>query len=143
MPTYAEDTTDLCHVSDCARAIVLLQTADKLSDRVYNIGGGRATSNQEIAEAIERAVPGSDVASALTPGRGPQYQEDRYMDLSRIRTDVGYEPQVSLDEGISAYVEWLRDARAVAVEPTIVAIGGGGLVAFSLRTEPWTSICLA
>jgi UDP-glucose 4-epimerase len=109
VPTYAEDTTDLCHVSDCARAIVLLQMADKLNDRVYNIGGGRPTSSQEIAEAIERAVPGSDVASALTRGRGPQYQEDRYMDLARIRTDVGYEPQVSLDEGIAAYVEWLRE----------------------------------
>jgi UDP-glucose 4-epimerase len=109
VPTFAEDTTDLCHVTDCARGIVLLQLADRLSDRVYNIGGGRATSNREIAEAIERAVPGSDVASGLTPGRGPQYQEDRYMDLSRIRTDVGYEPQVSLDEGIEAYAAWLRD----------------------------------
>ena len=109
VPTFAEDTTDLCHVTDCARAIVLLQLADHLSDRVYNVGGGRATSNREIAQAIERAVPGTDVASGLTPGRGPQYQEDRYMDLSRIRTDTGYEPQVSLDQGIAAYLDWLRD----------------------------------
>ena len=51
----------------------------------------------------------------LTPGRGPQYQEDRYMDLSRIRTDAGFQPEVSLDEGIGAYVEWLRDQRLFIV----------------------------
>lgn len=106
--TYAEDTTDLCHVVDCANAIVLLQLADKLANRVYNIGDGKATSGIQIAEAVEKAIPGADVGRALKPGRGPTFTEDRYMDLSRIKADVGYEPQYTLERGIAEYADWLR-----------------------------------
>jgi UDP-glucose 4-epimerase len=106
--TYAEDTTDLCHVADCANAIVLLQLADQLAHRTYNIGDGKATSGQQIADAVEKAIPGADVGRALKPGRGPNYTEDRYMDLSRIRADVGYQPQYTLERGIAEYAAWLR-----------------------------------
>ena len=105
--TYEEDTTDLCHVADCARAIVLLQLADQLPNRIYNIGDGKATSGKQVAEAVEKAT-GNNVAHVLKPGRGPNYTADRYMDLSRIKTDVGYEPQVSLEQGIAEYAAWLR-----------------------------------
>ena len=105
--TYEADTTDLCHVADCARAIVLLQLADKLPNRVYNIGDGKATSNQQIAAAVEQAT-GGKVGASLKPGRGPGYTVDRYMDLSRIKADVGYQPQYSLERGIAEYAEWLK-----------------------------------
>ena len=106
--TYAEDTTDLCHVSDCANAIVLLQLAEKLPNRIYNIGDGKATLGHEIAEAVEKAIPGANVGRTLKPGRGPGYTEDRYMDLSRIKADTGYEPKYTLERGIAEYAGWLR-----------------------------------
>jgi len=106
--TYAEDTTDLCHVADCARAITLLQLADRLPNRIYNIGDGKATSGKQIAEAVEKAIPGAKVAPALKPGRGPGYTVDRYMDLSRINADVGYHPEYTLERGIAEYANWLR-----------------------------------
>jgi UDP-glucose 4-epimerase len=106
--TYAEDTTDLCHVADCARAITLLQLADYLPNRTYNIGDGKATSGKEIAEAVDKAIPGANVSRALKPGRGPNYTVDRYMDLSRIKADVGYLPEYTLERGIAEYADWLR-----------------------------------
>jgi dTDP-L-rhamnose 4-epimerase len=33
-------------------------------------------------------------------------------DISRIRT-IGYEPQVTIDEGIGRYIEWIRTQGAV------------------------------
>lgn len=107
-PTYTEDTTDLCYVKDCVRAIRLLQLADKLEHRVYNIGSGRATSNEQMAEAVEQAVPGARVKQALQDGRGPTYADNRYMDLKRIRDDVGYRPAYTLEEGFEEYADWLR-----------------------------------
>jgi UDP-glucose 4-epimerase len=107
-PAYADDTTDLCYVADCARAIVLLQLADRLNHRVYNLGDGKATSNAEVAAAVEK-VTGTNVAGALLPGRGPNYTIDRYMDLTRIQADVGYQPQYSLERGIAEYAAWLRE----------------------------------
>ena len=108
-PVFEEDTTDLCYVADCARAIVLLQLADKLNHRVYNLGDGKATSAKQVAAAVEKVVPGAKVAGALKPGRGPNYTVDRYMDLSRIKADVGYEPQYTLERGIAEYAAWFQD----------------------------------
>ncbi len=108
-PVFEEDTTDLCYVTDCARAIVLLQLADKLNHRVYNLGDGKATSAGQVAAAVEKVVPGAKVAGALQHGRGPNYTVDRYMDLSRIKADVGYEPEYTLERGIGEYVAWFRD----------------------------------
>jgi UDP-glucose 4-epimerase len=107
-PVFAEDTTDLCYVADCARAIVLLQRAEKLNHRVYNLGDGKATSAGQVAEAVEK-VTGTPVGKALRPGRGPTYTVDRYMDLGRIKADVGYEPQYTLERGIAEYAAWFRD----------------------------------
>ena len=107
-PTYQEDTTDLCYVKDCARGIRLLQLRDRLSERVYNLGGGRATSHLEMAEAVEKAVPDAHVADALQPGWGVAYMPDRYMDLKRIEDDTGYFPEYTLERGFKEYTDWLR-----------------------------------
>jgi len=53
----ADDAVDLCYIKDVARAIALLQTAEKLQYDVYNIGSGRLTPNRELVEAIKRVVP--------------------------------------------------------------------------------------
>jgi UDP-glucose 4-epimerase len=44
---YADDAIDMLYVKDCARAIALLETADRLAHSIYNVGSGRATSNAE------------------------------------------------------------------------------------------------
>ena len=62
----ADDAVDLCYIKDVARAIALLQTAQKLQYDVYNIGSGRLTPNRELVEAIKRAVPNFKVD--LPPG---------------------------------------------------------------------------
>jgi UDP-glucose 4-epimerase len=103
---YEDDAQDYCYVKDCGRGIALLQTAAKLNHLTYNIGAGRATSNRELAEAIRRHIP--DASLPMKPGvtldrRSP------YMDLRRIKEDVGYEPQFSLDEAIADYIGWLRE----------------------------------
>src|SRR5690606_15381332 len=108
-PTHEEDSVDLVYVKDCARGIRLLQLADHLDEQVYNLGGGRATTHREVAEAVEKVVPGSDVGKALQPGWGIAYMPDRYMDLKRIEDATGYYPQYTLEEGFREYTEWLKD----------------------------------
>src|SRR5262249_14874326 len=43
-PAYAGDGGDYCFVKDCGRAIALLQTAEGLNHRTYNVGSGRVTT---------------------------------------------------------------------------------------------------
>jgi UDP-glucose 4-epimerase len=103
---YAENAMDLCYVKDCARGIVLLQLAGRLANRVYNLGGGRATSNGEMAAAIRKVVP--DAQLPVEAGRGPGYRDSPYMDLARIKADASYEPEYYLDRAVGEHVAWLR-----------------------------------
>lgn len=85
----------------------MVHTAKTLQHRIYNIGSGRATSHQEIFAAVRQAVPGA-LCSALKPGQTSNAPVNPAQDLSRIKTDVGYEPEDTIETGIMAYTEWLR-----------------------------------
>lgn len=65
----ADDAIDLCYIKDVARAIALLQTAEKLQYDVYNVGSGRLTPNRELVEGIRRVAPNFNVE--LPRGRSP------------------------------------------------------------------------
>lgn len=103
---WADGGADICYVKDCARAIALLQLADHLGHRTYNVASGRPTSNAELVAAIEKAVP--EARFELRPGRDPRQPEDFYLDIGRLRADTGFEPAYDVTRGVAEYVEWLR-----------------------------------
>ncbi|MBE3012764.1 NAD(P)-dependent oxidoreductase [Microbispora sp. NEAU-D428] len=106
-PSYAGDAIDMCYARDCGRALALLQTTATLRHRTYNVGGGRAVANQEVAAAIGRAVP--EAGPVLLPGRSPGAPAvDACLDISRLREDTGYAPEYDLDRAVTDYVGWLR-----------------------------------
>ncbi|HLH70520.1 MAG TPA: NAD(P)-dependent oxidoreductase [Candidatus Dormibacteraeota bacterium] len=104
---YAQETADLCYVRDCAAGIRSLHLSDRLSHRVYNVGGGRAVTNQELAEAVRKAIPTAEVSLPSCPPRPDARQA--YMDISRIQQDTGYAPRYDLINGVADYVAWLRE----------------------------------
>lgn len=104
---FEDDQADWTYVEDVARGIQMVHTASRLPHRVYNIASGRASSNKDAVAAVRKAVPGAR-CEALKPGRTPGGAQNPATDLSRIKTDVGYEPAHTLESGIAAYVEWLR-----------------------------------
>jgi len=103
---FAADAADLCYVKDCARGIQLVQLAPKLPRRIYNIGGGQAISNQQLADAVRRAAP--EAHSELQAGAGPLARPDFYMDLAAVTADVGYRPAYDIERGVVDYIGWLR-----------------------------------
>ena len=103
---FEDDENDLCYVKDCATGIQLLQMAEKLPHRIYNIGGGKAVSNRELAGAVKRVIPSAEIT--MQPGHGPGARENPWLDISRIREDVGYEPKYDIDAAEADYIGWLR-----------------------------------
>jgi UDP-glucose 4-epimerase len=101
---YADDAIDMLYVKDCARAIALLQTADRLAHSTYNVGSGRATSNAEVAATIEHAVPGT--ALPLRPGHSP-HGTVAYLDTTRLQAETGFVPEYDLDRAVADYLNWL------------------------------------
>jgi UDP-glucose 4-epimerase len=105
LTAHPRDAADLCYVKDCARAISLVQLADSLPERVYNVGAGRFTYTEELVAAVNR-VTNSDLQlrAALGEAKDPGHP----MDISRLERDVGYRPEWDLDRAIADYVHWLR-----------------------------------
>ena len=100
---HAEDSLDLCYVKDTGRAIALLQLADHLNHRTYNVASGHATTNAEIAAAIKTAVPNAQVD---LPTGGETRQA--WLDITRLREDTGYEPVWDTERAAADYIAWLQ-----------------------------------
>ena len=106
-PAYADDGIDLCYVKDCARAIALLHTTERLNHATYNVATGRPTTYRQLADAITKLIP--DARIELPAGRNPDGPgHDTYLDITRIREDTGYVPAYDVESAVADYVDWLR-----------------------------------
>jgi UDP-glucose 4-epimerase len=102
-PPKADDGGDMCYVKDSALGIQLVHAAPELEHRVYNIGNGKVTRNADVVNAIRDVVPAFQ--AELPPGGDAV---NRYMDLSRISKELGYQPATGVQKGLAEYVDWVR-----------------------------------
>ena len=73
----------------------------------YNIGGGKELSNLELADTILKAMGESPTSIQFVEDR--KGHDLRYsLDYAKIRGELGYEPQVSFEEGINLTIEWYQ-----------------------------------
>ncbi|QRK07309.1 NAD(P)-dependent oxidoreductase [Archangium violaceum] len=107
IPAYAGNALDLCYVKDTGRAIALLQLADRLNYRTYNVASGRATTNAEVVAAIRTVVP--DAQLELPTGKPTPHN---YLDISRLQQDTGYQPAYGTQRAAEDYIAWLRAGNA-------------------------------
>lgn len=103
---HEEDETGAFYIKDCAMAIQLLQMADKLSHQIYNISGDRPVKYREFADVVKKVAPNTQIS--LQPGRSPRSRPNAYMEVTRIKEEVGYQPQYDLERGVAEYIDWLR-----------------------------------
>ena len=100
-----EDAWDLCYVRDCARAVRLVHTAERLAHRVYNVGTGAPTTLHDLVAALNAALPSAGLE--LAPGGRPVSRPGAVMSVERLEEDVGYRPAWDVRAGVADYVEWL------------------------------------
>ena len=98
------------YVSDTVRGTVLAASVPEAQGQVFNIGGVTETSISELAEMIVAAV-GSRSPIQRTPYErvyGARFEDipRRVPDISRARQALGWEPQVSLEEGLKRTIAW-------------------------------------
>ena len=112
VPVYGtgKNVRDWLHVDDHCRGIYAVLMKGK-SGEVYNIGGGRELTNNEITSLILEAM-GADESSI-------EYVEDRKghdlrysVDWTKINRELGYKPQVKFEDGLKETIQWYRDNEA-------------------------------
>ena len=102
---------DLFFVDDAVAAY--LAVADALDGEgargeAFNAGGGRSYAVREVVELICR-IAGSDVEPDIQGQTIPYREIDRqYVDSSKLHELTGWQPRVSLEEGLRRTVDWYR-----------------------------------
>ena len=98
---------DFVYVGDCARANLLAVEAGR--NGIYNLGTGRGTSVNELFDLL-REITHYQKERVHGPA---QVGETRriYLTFDKARRDLGWEPAVSLEEGLERTVAYFRAAE--------------------------------
>jgi nucleoside-diphosphate-sugar epimerase len=97
---------DFSYVEDTADGICLSSTREGIEGNTYNITRGEARTLKELAETIKKHIPSVEINYRPIPAHIPSRGT---LDIAKAKQDLDYEPTVDLDEGISRYIEHLKE----------------------------------
>jgi UDP-glucose 4-epimerase len=108
-----EQQRDYVFVGDVARANLLVTSAEfpeepkTPDDLAFNVGTGVPTTVNELAEHFNRFT-GAGYEPKYAPARAGELFRN-YIDHGKIKEFVGWEPQVSIGEGLEITYNWFRE----------------------------------
>lgn len=90
------------YVSDCVAATIAATGAQ--AGETYNIGGGESANVWDVLQMLEK-ISGRNAHTRNDPPR-PGDQRYTFADTTRLREHLGWQPKVSLEEGLRRQWEW-------------------------------------
>ncbi len=99
-----EQTRSFCYIDDCVTGIHKLMQSDYHDP--LNLGQDRLISINALADIVSR-IAGISITKKSVPG--PQGVRGRNSDNTRLRQVLGWEPQVSLEDGLAQTYAWIED----------------------------------
>jgi UDP-glucose 4-epimerase len=100
-----DQSRDMLHVGDVATANIA--ALDRGDGGTYHVSTGAAVSVNELFRKLAILTD-----YKLEPGHGPRRRGDVYriaLDNARAKKDLGWEPRISLEEGLSLAVDYFRE----------------------------------
>jgi dTDP-L-rhamnose 4-epimerase len=120
-PLVFEDglqSRDFVHVSDVARAVELALVDHGAAGNVaLNIGTGTASTVLDVADALANGL-GVNLAPEIVNRFRHGDIRHCYAGISAARETLGYEPTVSLRDGMNEFVEWIVESEPAADDRT-------------------------
>jgi len=98
-------TRDFTYVEDTARGILLAGTAENAIGQTINIGSGYEISINELASKV-KAIAGMPAVEVIYEAARPGDVLRLYADTTQAGELLGFEPQVSLSEGLQRLKTW-------------------------------------
>lgn len=98
-------TRDFTYVEDTARGILLAGTDDRAVGQTVNIGSNYEITVNELAETIKQVIGNPD-AEIIHDDPRPGDVLRLYADSTKAGELLGFEPQISMDEGLSRLKNW-------------------------------------
>jgi nucleoside-diphosphate-sugar epimerase len=106
-----DQTRSYCYIDDCVEGIWRLMRSDHREP--LNLGQDRLISINQLVDMVA-AVAGKRIGKRHNLS-APQGVRGRNSDNTRLRDVLGWEPQISLEDGLGRTYEWI-EARVTAVD---------------------------
>jgi nucleoside-diphosphate-sugar epimerase len=105
-----EQTRDFTYVANVVDGVLRAVTAPEASGKVINVATGTRISLNRLFASMRDTI-----GSRLEPAYGPTRSgdvKDSLADISQARAVLGYQPLVSLEEGLKKTIDWYRSAAS-------------------------------
>jgi dTDP-glucose 4,6-dehydratase len=109
LPIYGDgkQQRDWLHVEDNCRGILAVLERGRIGE-VYNIGGSHVEENLSIAQYLLRLAGKPETLLCYVTDR-PGHDRRYALDSAKIQTELGWKPEISLEDGIHQTIEWYKD----------------------------------
>jgi dTDP-glucose 4,6-dehydratase len=111
LPIYGDgrQQRDWLHVEDNCRGILTVLESGKLGE-VYNIGGLDVTENLSLVRELLRLAGKPDILISYVQDR-PGHDRRYALSCKKIETQLGWKPEISLDDGLRKTIDWYTNNR--------------------------------
>ena len=100
-----DEVLDFTYVEDTAQGIVLAATEESANGNIYNIT--RSEDRQwNLKDAAELAIKIAGQGSLEVAPRDLSFPKRGRLDISRAVRELGYTPQVNVEQGFQRYYDW-------------------------------------
>ena len=104
---------DFINIDDVLQANIKACTPKQ--NGVYNVGTGNPRSFQDIADILQKEL-GTDLGTQYIPNPYNGYQMHTQADISTSQINLGFEPVVSLEAGIKAYIADIKRLHGTSID---------------------------
>lgn len=101
-----KETRDFVFIDDVVSATILGIEKEEANGNVYNVGTGVATDVLDVANSLIAAY-NIDVPVTVTGRFRLGDIRHNFADLTKIKSHLGFEPQVYFKEGIQRFTQWV------------------------------------
>jgi nucleoside-diphosphate-sugar epimerase len=103
----ATETLDFTYVDDAADGIVSAATRSQANNQTYNI---TKSHSKTLLAAAELAIKIAGRGNIELRDRDTDFPSRGALNITAARKDLGFDPQVDIEEGFQRYHEWLANS---------------------------------
>lgn len=105
-----EQLRDFTYVDDAVNAMLVSALSDEANSKIYNLGGEPVVSLEKLAELL---IEANDGKGEFTVKEFPKKRKkidigDYYSDYSKIKNELGWQPNIRLEEGLRKSLDYFR-----------------------------------
>ena len=103
-----DQKVDFTYVKDTAKGVLLLYKAKTIKNKVFNIAGGQSYNLKDVLNTVKNYSSPTSIEigpGKISPARGFP------VDISLAREELGFQPEYTLERGVSEYAEWIKNLK--------------------------------